>query len=132
MQKYVKKLTTSHDIIRVKSSVPILNNNLFFVSNVLYRFRQGVNVKKNNEIRESIVSSANNILGDDILDHQLRREKLVALSDAYCRASNEAAKAKKELVDCYVFTSAVNRYEAYIEAITEGESYKLFNFYDWK
>ena len=132
MQKYVKKLTTSHDIIRVKSSVPILNNNLFFVSNVLYRFRQGVNVKKNNEIRESIVSSANNILGDDILDHQLRREKLVALSDAYCRASNEAAKAKKELVDCYVFTSAVNCYEAYIEAITEGESYKLFNFDDWK
>ena len=116
MQKYVKKLTISHDIIRVKSSVPILNNNLFFVSNVLYRFRQGVNVKKNNEIRESIVNSANNILGDDILDHQLRREKLVALSDAYCRACNEAAKAKKELVDCYVFTSAVNRYEAYIEA----------------
>ena len=99
MQKYVKKLTTSYDIIRVKSSVPILNNNLFFVSNVLYRFRQGVNVKKNNEIRESIVSSANNILGDDILDHKLRREKLVALSDACCRASNEAAKAKKELVD---------------------------------
>ena len=89
-------------------------------------------VKKNNEIRESIVSSANNILGDDILDHKLRREKLVALSDAYCRASNEAAKAKKELVDCYVFTSAVNRYEAYIEAITEGENYKLFDFNDWK
>ena len=52
-------------------------------------------MKKNNEIRESIVSSANNILGDDILDHKLRREKLVALSDAYCRASNEAAKAKR-------------------------------------
>ena len=51
-------------------------------------------MKKNNEIRESIVSSANNILGDDILDHKLRREKLVALRDAYHRASNEAAKAK--------------------------------------
>lgn len=99
---------------------------------MLYRFRQGVNVKKNNEIRESIVSSANNILGDDILDHQLRREKLVALSDAYCRASNEATKARKQLIDCYVFTSAVNRYEAYIEAITEGENYKLFDFNDWK
>ena len=36
-------------------------------------------MKKNNEIRESIVSSANNILGDDILDHKLRREKLVVL-----------------------------------------------------
>ena len=89
-------------------------------------------MKKNNEIRESIVSSANNILGDDILDHQLRREKLVALSDAYCSASNEAAKARKQLIDCYVFTSAVNRYEAYIEAITEGENYKLFDFNDWK
>lgn len=59
---------------------------------------KGVKVKKNNEIRESIVSSANNILGDDILDYKLRREKLVALSDAYHRASNEAAKAKKELM----------------------------------
>lgn len=89
-------------------------------------------MKKNNEIRESIVNSANNILGDDILDHKLRREKLVALSDAYCRASNEATKARKQLIDCYVFTSAVNRYEAYIEAIEEGEGYKLFNFDDWK
>ena len=38
------------------------------------------------------------LLCDDILDHKLRREKLVALSDAYHRASNEAAKAKKELM----------------------------------
>ena len=89
-------------------------------------------VKKNNEIRESIVSSANNILGDDILDHKLRREKLVALSDACCRASNVAAKAKKELVDCYVFTSAVNRYEAYIEALNDNEEYELFNFDSWR
>ena len=87
-------------------------------------------MKNNNEIRESIVSSANNILGDDILDHKLRRERLVALSDAYCRASNETAKAKKELV--YVFTSAVNRYEAYIEALKDNEEYELFNFDSWR
>ncbi|MCI7731531.1 MAG: hypothetical protein MSH53_00285 [Solobacterium sp.] len=89
-------------------------------------------MKKNNELWESIVSSANNILGDDILDHHFRRKRLVALSDTYHRACNEAAKAKKELLDYYVFTGAVNRYEAYIEALNDNEEYELFNFDSWR
>ena len=40
-------------------------------------------------------------------------------------------RLKKELVDCYVFTSAVNRYEAYIEALNDNEEYELFNFDSW-
>lgn len=89
-------------------------------------------MKFNNEIRESIVTSPGNTLGEDIMDRKIRLERLRSLGNAYLKTHNDVAILRKELVDYYVFISAVNRYEGYIEALKDDEDYELFDYERWR
>ncbi|MGN1406016.1 MAG: hypothetical protein ACI4WM_07070 [Erysipelotrichaceae bacterium] len=89
-------------------------------------------MKINNEIRESIVNSPRNILGEAVLDLRQREDKLKDLNDSYNKANRLAAEKKKEMVDYYHFMSAVSRYESYIESLGENEEYELFSYEAWR
>ena len=75
-----------------------------------------------------IVASPGNILGEDIMNRKIRAYRIKELNFIYSKAHNDAAALKKD----YVFIAAVNRYEAYIEALNDNEEYELFNFDSWR
>ena len=73
------------------------------------------------------VTSPGNILGEDIMNRKIRADIIKELNVIYSKAHNDATALKD-----YVFIAAVNRYEAYIEALKDNEEYELFNFDSWR
>ena len=75
-----------------------------------------------------IVTSPGNILGEDIMDRKIRADIIKELNVIYSKTHNDATALRKD----YVLIAAVNRYEAYIEALNDNKEYELFNFDSWR